>query len=113
MSEADVYDARSRICDMGYLREPYKRPDGAVGYRCASEPVDIYLAKGGREEDAAGRKCLCNTLLANIGHPQVRGDGYVEKPLITSGDDLRDIARFIPAGRSSYTARDVILNLLG
>ncbi len=112
MSDADVYDARSRICDMGYLREPYKRPDGTVGYRCASEPVDIYVAKGGREEDATGRKCLCNTLLANIGHPQVRRDGYVEKPLITSGDDLRDIARFIPAGRSSYTARDVIQNLL-
>ncbi|MEK7767996.1 MAG: nitronate monooxygenase, partial [bacterium] len=112
MSDADVYDARSRICDMWYLREPYKRPDGTVGYRCASEPVDIYVAKGGREEDATGRKCLCNTLLANIGHPQVRRDGYVEKPLITSGDDLRDIARFIPAGRSSYTARDVIQNLL-
>lgn len=113
LSDEDVYRARERICDMGYLREPYKRPDGTIGYRCASEPVEIYLAKGGQEADTEGRKCLCNALLANIGHPQVRQDGAVEKPLITSGDDLVHIARFLPAGRFSYTARDVVRQLLG
>jgi hypothetical protein len=32
--------------------------------------------------------------------------------LLTSGDDLVEIARFIPEGQSSYTARDVIDKLL-
>jgi nitronate monooxygenase len=37
-SEAE-YLARPRICDLGYLRETYRREDGSLGYRCASEPV--------------------------------------------------------------------------
>ena len=112
LSEEDEYLARSRTCDLGYLREAYRKEDGTVGYRCASEPLPTYLAKGGREEDADGRKCLCNALAANVGHPQVRSEGAAERPLITSGDDLGEICRFLPPGASSYTARDVITKLL-
>ena len=32
------------------------------------------MAKGGKVEDTVGRKCLCNALLANIGHAQTRKD---------------------------------------
>ena len=39
-------------------------------------------------EDTVGRKCLCNALMANIGHAQVRKDNVVEPPLVTVGDDL-------------------------
>ena len=46
------------------------------------------------------------------GFAQVRPDNSVEQPLFTCGDDLTDIARFIPEGRTSYTARDVINKLL-
>lgn len=113
LSEEDEYLARIRTCDLGYLREAYRKEDGTVGYRCASEPLPAYLGKGGSEEDARGRKCLCNALMANIGYPQIRKDGAAEKPLITSGDDLAEIGRYLPPGASSYTARDVIAVLLG
>jgi hypothetical protein len=38
----------------------------------------------------------------------MRRDGAVEPPLVTAGDDLRTIARFIRPGESTYTAKDVI-----
>jgi len=71
------------------------------------------VAKGGKIEETVGRKCLCNTLLANIGHAQTRKDGSVEPALITVGDDLNTIAQFIAPGRSFYSAADVVKNLLG
>ena len=87
-SEQEVYEARPRLCDLSYLRTPYERDDGSVGYRCPSEPVHMYLKKGGSEEATRGRKCLCNGLMANIGLGQRRKDGYVEAKLVTLGQDL-------------------------
>jgi nitronate monooxygenase len=111
-SAADVYEARTRTCDLGYLREPYAMGEGQIGYRCSAEPVETYLAKGGKIEETVGRKCLCNTLMANIGHEQIRRDGSVEPALITVGDDLNTIAQFIAPGRESYSAADVVERLL-
>ena len=111
-SELPIYQERKRICDLGYLREPYSGQDGRIGYRCAAEPVDNYVAKGGKIEDAAGRKCLCNSLMANVGHEQTRKDGYVEPPLVTVGDDLNTVAQFLAPGRDTYTAADVVQSLL-
>jgi nitronate monooxygenase len=102
---------RDRICDLGYLRVAYFTPEGTVDYRCASEPVDAYVRKGGKVEETEGRRCLCNALLANIGHAQLREGGRVEPPLLTSGDDLQSLAGFL-AGRSRYSAADVIDYLL-
>ncbi len=113
LSEDAVYQARTRVCNLGYLRELHQKEDGTVGYRCASEPVELYTAKGGHESDTIGRKCICNALPSNAGYPQVQKSGAIEKPLLTCGDDLQMIARFIPDGQTSYTARDVIDNLLG
>ncbi len=75
LSDEAVYRQRKRICDLGFLREVYRKPDGTVGYRCAAEPEKAYLAKGGRPEDMVGRKCLCNALVANVGMPQLLHDG--------------------------------------
>jgi nitronate monooxygenase len=111
-SAADVYEARTRTCDLGYLREPYAMGEGQIGYRCSAEPVETYLAKGGKIEETVGRKCLCNTLMANIGHEQIRRDGSVEPALITVGDDLNTVAQFIAPGRVSYSAADVVERLL-
>jgi nitronate monooxygenase len=111
-SEQGVYEERKRVCDLGYLREPYNTPDGNIGYRCASEPVANYLAKGGKIEDTVGRKCLCNALLSNIGHQQIRKDGSVEPPLVTVGDDLNTVAQFLAPGRTTYSAADVVESLL-
>jgi nitronate monooxygenase len=112
LSEQDVYHSRIRVCDLGYLREVYRKDDGSLGYRCSSEPVESYVAKGGRESDTIGRKCICNSLASNAGLAQIQKDGSAEKPLLTCGDDLTKIARFVPEGQTSYTARDVITKLL-
>jgi len=112
LSEPDVYLGRTRVCDLGYLREVYRKDDRSMGYRCASEPVENYVAKGGEESNTIGRKCICNSLVSNAGFPQVQKGGSVEKPLLTCGDDLAAIARFVPEGQTSYTARDVITKLL-
>jgi len=108
LSEEAAYQQRRRICDIGFLRQPYRRPDGKIGYRCSAEPVAAYVAKGGREGDTVGRKCLCNALAANIGMPQRLPDGSYEKCLVTMGDDLVDIGRFCPDGHPDYSAADVI-----
>jgi len=111
-SEPNVYEARIRTCDLGYLREPYATGDGEIGYRCSAEPVDNYVAKGGKVEETVGRKCLCNTLMANIGHAQTRRDGSDEPALITVGDDLNTVAQFIAPGQESYGAAVVVERLL-
>ena len=103
----EAYEARTRVCDLGYLRAAYKRDDGRLGYRCASEPVDTYVKKGGTVENAAGRKCLCNALMADIGHPQVQKNGEVERAILTSGDDLVRISGFLD-GRTTYSADDAL-----
>lgn len=110
-SQEEVYLARMRVCDLGYLREPYRKGDDGVGFRCPAEPVEAYVAKGGNAKDSAGRKCLCNALLANVGHGQIR-NGTTEPPLVTSGDALSEVAQFLPEGKTSYSARDVIERLL-
>ena len=111
-SEAEMYAERPRICDLGFLREPYRMETGEIGYRCAAEPVSLYLAKGGKAEDTVGRKCVCNGLLANIGLPQVRNGKRTELPLITAGDDLVAVGRFLKPGRLDYSAKDVVDQLL-
>ncbi|HEX2092090.1 MAG TPA: nitronate monooxygenase [Longimicrobiaceae bacterium] len=112
MSQREVYEQRERVCDLGYLRTAYRMENGRLGYRCPAEPVDTYVRKGGCAEDTVGRKCLCNALMADIGHGQVREDGRVEQPLVTSGDDLKFIRRFLGADRAQYTASEVIDYLL-
>jgi nitronate monooxygenase len=113
LSDADVYLRRQRTCDLGFLREPYLREDGTVGYRCPAEPEAAFTAKGGKSDDALGRKCLCNALTANIGIPQRLADGTVELALITLGDDVANIGRFCTPDRLDFTAADVVRVLLG
>lgn len=110
LSEPEIYDARERKCDLGYLREAYVNSQGSIGYRCASEPVAAYVKKGGLLEDTVGRTCLCNGLLSTCGLGQVRSGGREEPPIITIGDCINEI-RPLLAERSSYGAADVIAHL--
>ncbi|MFA6954494.1 MAG: nitronate monooxygenase [Thermoanaerobaculia bacterium] len=112
LSDPAVYESRDRVCDLGFLREVYRNADGRIGYRCPAEPVPAWIAKGGEVEAASGRKCLCNALLANVGLGQIRHGHGVEAALVTAGDDVRNAARFIRPGKSTYSARDVIEALL-
>jgi NAD(P)H-dependent flavin oxidoreductase YrpB (nitropropane dioxygenase family) len=112
LSDDAVYAARPRICDLGYLRVPVRLDDGKVEYRCPAEPEADWARKGGDAEATEGRRCLCNALMANIGLGQQRSDGTSEPPLLTSGDQLADLGRFL-GGRERYSAADVLDYLLG
>ncbi len=112
-SDTSVYEARPRLCNLGFLREAYVAPGGTIAYRCAAEPVKSYLAKGGALEDTVGRKCLCNALLANVGYAQILADGSREPALVTAGDDLGMVSEFLASDESSYGAAEVIDVLLG
>ena len=101
-----VSEDRERRCDLGYLRNAYRRPDGRIGYRCPAEPVDDWVSKGGDPAATAGRKCLCNGLLANIGLGQHLASGR-EKGLVTAGNTMTAMQKFLD-GRAHYSANDVI-----
>ncbi len=109
LSDPSIYQARQRRCDLGFLRQGFRKKDGTIGWRCPAENVETFVQKGGVRSEAIGRKCLCNGLLANVGLEQVRGDGTREKPLLTCGDDVRSIVRFLETDDStSYSASDVV-----
>jgi len=112
LSDEQVYQERPRLCDLGYLRQAYRRADGSVGHRCSAEPVAQYVQKGGAIADTVGRTCICNALFGTIGLNQVRSDQYTEPAIVTAGDDVQTVARFLKNGKQSYTAADVIRYLL-
>ena len=111
VSDAEINEKRARICDLGYLRQAYCKPDGSLGYRCPSEPKTAFLHKGGTSEEIAGRLCVCNGLLSAIGLGQQHGTTD-EPPLLTAGNDVKNLSRFVPAGETSYSAADVIRHVL-
>ena len=112
LKDPAVYAARRRICDLGYLRHAYAKEDGSIGWRCPSEPIDHFVRKGGERDDTNDRMCVCNGLMSTIGLGQTRRDGTTEAPLVTSGDALPNIRRFLRDGATSYRARDVLDVLL-
>jgi NAD(P)H-dependent flavin oxidoreductase YrpB (nitropropane dioxygenase family) len=107
LSENKIYAARERVCDLGYLRQPYRQPDGSVGYRCAGESIETYVRKGGAAADTVGRKCLCNGLMATVGLGQWR-DGKPEPALVTAGNEVAGLARLVRPGEDRYAAEDVM-----
>ena len=109
LSDNEIYNKRQRVCNLGYLRTAYEKDDGSIGYRCAAEPVEMYVKKGGREENTRGRKCLCNALMAAAGFPLTCKSGEEEKPLITMGDDYKSVISR-PYG---YSAEDVVKEITG
>jgi nitronate monooxygenase len=112
LSAASTYEARPRVCDLGYLRSAYRLENGRVGWRCPGEPEAAFVRKGGAVEATVGRKCICNALMSNIGLGQVRRHGGREAPIVTSGNDLPEIAGFLAPGATTYRAADVIRHLL-
>lgn len=114
LSDHDAYGRRERVCDLGYLRQAYRRADGGVGYRCAAEPPDAFARKGGDIAEGQGRKCLCNGLLGAIGlgqdlrHADDAPGPAAELPLITAGSDVAHIDRYLVDGAVDYGAEDVV-----
>jgi len=112
LSDPLTFAAREKICDLGYLRQLYVTPEGQVGYRCAGEPVDAFLRKGGTLAETVGRKCLCNGLMATAGLGQIRGE-TAEPALLTAGNEVSDLIRLVSAGQDRYAAGDVLRYLRG
>jgi nitronate monooxygenase len=115
------YAARPRKCDLGYLIELYEHttmkdgePRTHILPRCPSEPIDIYLAKGGTLEETEGRMCLCNALAGTIGNGQTRKKPhfYREQPLVTSGADFTAVRALVAKHGPRYHAEDVVRYIL-
>jgi NAD(P)H-dependent flavin oxidoreductase YrpB (nitropropane dioxygenase family) len=113
LSDSSSRSQRSRRCDLGFLRRAYRRADGTFGYRCPAEPVEDFIRKGGTLEETIGRECVCNGLLATIGLPQIIAENEVSLPLVTAGNEITHIARFLRPGQDSYNAAQVVGALLG
>jgi hypothetical protein len=112
LADEQLYAARQRRCDLGYLRTAHLTCRGRIGDRRPAESVAAYVAKGGDGEDATGRRCLCNRLLATLGLGQQRPDGYREPPLVTLGQDLGFVAHLLAPGAHGYHAEQVTDYLL-
>ncbi|CAB4743293.1 MAG: nitronate monooxygenase [Actinobacteria bacterium] len=108
MSETSIYEARPRLCDLGYLRTAFVKADGEIGYRCPSEPVHMYVRKGGDIADTIGRQCLCNGLTATAGLAQIHSGGYLEAPVATLGSDLAGAKRLAEKYPAGWSAIEVI-----
>lgn len=113
LSDDPVYKTRKRVCDLGYLRSAYNRKDGSIAFRCPGEPEEDYQKKGGSLDETINRKCLCNALLSNIGLGQVRASGYEEPALLTAGDHMPALREFLKDGKTKYSAKTVIEQVLG
>lgn len=104
-------DARPRICDLGFLRTLYRQEGGGVGYRCPAGPIAAFLSAGGAPEEVAGRRCLCNGLLAAIGLGQWRESGR-EAAILTLGEDWSALATLAARHGGEHGAGDVVRYLL-
>lgn len=111
LSDQEIYLERRRICDLGYLRQAYKKNNGSIGFRCPGEPVDAYVRKEGTEKETCGRKCLCNGLMSTAGFAQIQRDGYTEPALVTAGKKLDSLKCLLKSEKSSYSAQDVLTYL--
>jgi nitronate monooxygenase len=96
LSDPAIVATRARICNLGYLRQPYRTPEGGIGWRCASEPEAAWAAKGGDPAATAGRVCICNALMASAGHALTTATGGRELPIVTAGDDLCRLGDLVP-----------------
>ena len=107
ISSPEVYAARVLNCSRKALQFPYQRADDKIGFRCAAEPVEDYLRKGGKLADTVNARCLCNGLFsaAGIGDPN-------EISIFTLGDDVSFLRHLMRDKHSSYTATDAIAYLL-
>jgi len=112
VADPGIFPERKRNCDLGYLRHAYRKLDGTHGYRCPAEPMEDFIRKGGTPEDTHGRECVCNGLMATIGLAQISSENILDLPLVTAGNEVAHVARFLKPGHNSYPAAEVIERLL-
>ena len=104
----ETYDKRERVCSLGHLIEICEDAGGRIITRCPAEPVEGFVRKGGSPEEAEGRICLCNGLMATIGLGMPG-----EPPLVTSGADFTAVKELVGKHGMKYTAENVVDYILG
>ncbi len=112
LADPRIHASRRRLCDLGMLRQAHRLADGRTVWRCPAEPLAAFAAKGGDPAAAGNAVCLCNALSATAGFPQCRPDGFLEPAIVTSGDGLPRLTRFLTRG-IHYTAAEVMAHLTG
>jgi nitronate monooxygenase len=121
LSDDVVYNARKRVCDLGYLQQRALSQPGEDGtrkllQRCAAAGLDEFINKRGLPRNAEDKRCLCNGLLATAGLAQVGkrdGELYEEPAIVTLGNHVDGIRRLSRNGQTTYWARDVVEDILG
>lgn len=124
ISEQSVYEARERECKISALQFAADMEttdkDGnkkiVTTFRCASEPVDDYVRKGGKLENTVGRVCLCPSLFGaawdEFSEQNLTNPG--QPPIFTLGDDVSFLPHLMrrfyvfPSKHGSYTATKAI-----
>src|SRR5659263_621351 len=102
-------------CRLPVAVAPFLRQRGGSPQCVAQAPATrgVLLAAALAGDVGAGRRCLCNALLAAAALPQERRNGYREPALVTAGDDFSAVRHL--AGEhpdSGYTAREVVDHIL-
>jgi nitronate monooxygenase len=121
LSDEAVYNARHRLCDLGYLLQRGLSKPSADGtqrlfQRCPAAPMDDFARKRGLPFNAKDKRCLCNGLLACVGLAQVikQDGGMSEEPaIVTLGNHLDGARRLSRQGQFPYWARDAVSDILG
>lgn len=114
LSERCVYENRQRICNIGHLAEAYQKGEfegGGIGFRCAGEPIEAFVKKGGSRAETQGKVCLCNGLGAAAGHGHATRSG-VEPIIVTLGKNVEFYDQLAVDPDGSYSAEEVVRSVL-
>lgn len=117
LADEEVYEGRNRVCDLGFLQQrgfSKPGPDGArdLFARCPAGPLADFSRKRGLPFNAAGKRCLCNGLLAAVGLGQTLQNHGDEPAIVTLGNNLEGVRRLSRQGQMPYWACDVVRDLL-
>ena len=98
-SNPSVYQERKRVCDLGYLREPYAAGEGKIAYRCSAEPVETYRGQGRQDRGHGGPQVPVQRAAGQYRPcPERARDGSVE-PALDHGGRRSEYHCAVPGSR--------------
>lgn len=117
LSDENVYQTRTKRCDLGFLQQRgLEKPDSEgmrrLFQRCPAEPLEDFVNKRGLAFNAADKRCLCNGLLAGVGLGQIHPKDGEEPAIVTLGNDLSGVRRLSRNGQTTYWASEVVEDML-
>ena len=113
LSDEAAYEARPRLCDLGYLRRSLRasgRPPRLPLSRASRSMTTS--ARAARPRTPSGASACATRSSRTSGWASAGQTGYAELPMLTAGDDIASVRAFISPGHLSYHARDVVASLL-